>query len=185
MTCTVSQTVYKWYKPFLLLPVWKCWIFGWTPTCCQSRRNVQTSQCFLHAGLGIMHQARLSVSAPEIRIWFKQYLFRDNWETIQVLYKSPLSWALPACCVAGEGGEGFLGAWTDRQIMILLHLLTVAGYKRILCIYIWAYYLALHICNCRQINLCTTKTNMVLCSAKSSRYVACLKQVLKYSSINV
>ena len=26
-------------------------------------------------------------------------------ETIQVLYKSLLSWALLACCVAGEGGE--------------------------------------------------------------------------------
>ena len=39
--------------------------------------------------------------------WFKQYLFRDNWETIQVLYKSLLSWALLACCVAGEGGEGW------------------------------------------------------------------------------
>ena len=35
-------------------------------------------------------------------IWFKQYLFRDNWETIQVLYKSLLSWALLACCVARE-----------------------------------------------------------------------------------
>ena len=29
-------------------------------------------------------------------LWFKKYLFQDNWETIQVLYKSRMPWALLA-----------------------------------------------------------------------------------------
>ena len=37
--------------------------------------------------------------------WYKQYLFRDNWETIQVLCKSLLSWALLAC-LCGRGRWG-------------------------------------------------------------------------------
>ena len=49
----------------------------------------------------ILHQVAFCIG-----LWFKQYLFRDNWETLQVLYKSRLSWALLACCVAGKEGGG-------------------------------------------------------------------------------